>query len=186
MPTVGFKLFYDLLGTTTYTRLAKDNTTFVTQRHRIVGADGRPDTKIFVDDVTKLPFVTRDSDNPGVVFIGGERITYWEVSLEDNFITGLRRGTRGTGIIPTITPGFLVVDGGEDQELPQSNTHTQTWYNVGSGTASDGQGIQQSTTTNAKFLKEKEAQLPNFLKELSDARYMAEGYVEDGYVEILE
>ena len=31
------------------------------------------------------------AENPGVVFIGGERITYYEVSLEDNYITQVKK-----------------------------------------------------------------------------------------------
>ena len=72
-------------GNTEYLRLSKDPTTTVAQ-------DVFPtDTKIYVDDVTKLPFMTPTAENPGVVFIGGERITYYEVSLEDNYITQVKK-----------------------------------------------------------------------------------------------
>ena len=177
-PSTGFRIFYDMNGNTEYLRLSKDSTTTVAQ-------DVFPtDTKIYVDDVTKLPFMTPTAENPGVVFIGGERITYYEVSLEDNYITKLRRATGGTAMIQRITPGFLVVDGGKDQTLPSSNTHTNTWYNTGSSTASDGLGLQNSTTLNANFLKDGEAEVPNFRLELNDSNYIVDGYVEEGYVEV--
>ena len=177
-PSTGFRVFYDMNGNTEYLRLKKDATTTVAR-------DVLPtDTKIYVDDVTKLPFMTPDSENPGVVFIGGERITYYEVSIEDNFITNIRRATSGTAMIQRITPGFLVVDGGKDQSLPSSNTHTNTWYNTGSSTASDGLGLQNSTTLNANFLKDGEAQVPNFRLELNDSNYVVDDYVEDGYIEV--
>ena len=86
--------------------------------------------------------------------------------------------------IQRITPGFLVVDGGKDQSLPSSNTHTNTWYNTGSGTASDGLGLQNSTTLNANFLKDGEAEVPNFRLELNDSNYMVDDYVEEDYIEV--
>ncbi|MBL96204.1 MAG: hypothetical protein CMF52_00145, partial [Legionellales bacterium] len=176
---IGFRIFQDMNGNVEYLRLAKDNTTVVTEQVDVT------DTKIFVDDVSVLPFVQPSSEYPGVVFIGGERITYWEVSLEDNYITNLRRGTMGTGILQRITPGFIVVDGSKDQELPDANTGTNTWYNKGTSTAADGLGLQQATTTNANFLKAKQAQVPNFRLELNEKNYFADDYVEDGYAEDL-
>jgi hypothetical protein len=143
------------------------------------------DTKIYVDDVSKLPFVTASSEHPGVVFIGNERVTYTVVSRDDNYISGLRRGTAGTQIYTSIAPGFLVVDGSRDQYLPDNNTHTKTWYDLGESTAADGLGLQQSTTTNANFLREKEAQVPNYRLELNEKLYMVADYVEDDYVEEL-
>ena len=121
-----------------------------------------------------------NSSNPGVVFIGGERITYWEVSLEDNYISNLRRGTAGTGTLQRITPGFIVVDGSKDQTLPDSTTHTKVWYDAGiHNTAANGLGIQQATTTNANFLRKKQAQVPNYRLELNEKNYFASDYVVD-------
>lgn len=175
--TLGFRIFYDMLGVNQYRRLAIENTTFITQ-------DVSPtDTKIYVNNANALPFASRESTTPGVVFIGSERITYWEISYEDHFITGLRRGTGGTTFTDFIEKETTVVDGGLDQELPASDTHTKTWYDLGTGNAADGNGLQQSTTTNANFLKEKKAELPNFLKELNEGRYVVDDYVETGYVE---
>jgi hypothetical protein len=166
-----------MLGVNQYRRLAIENTTFTTQ-------DVNPtDTKIYVNNANALPFASRESTTPGVVFIGSERITYWEISYEDHFITGLRRGTGGTTFTDFIEKETTVVDGGLDQELPASDTHTNTWYDLGTGNAADGNGLQQSTTTNANFLKEKKAELPNFLKELNEGRYAVDDYVETGYVE---
>ena len=91
----------------------------------------------------------------------------------------------GTGILQRITPGFIVVDGSKDQELPDANTGTNTWYNKGISTAADGLGLQQATTTNANFLKAKQAQVPNFRLELNDKKYMLDGYVEEDYIEEL-
>ena len=178
-PSIGFRIFQDMTGTIEYLRLSQDATTFTTE---IVNLN---DTKIYVDDITKLPFITPSAEFPGVVFIGSERITYTTVSLDDGYISGLRRGTAGTQIYPSIAAGFLVVDGSRDQRLPDNDTHTKTWYDTGTGTAADGLGLQQSTTTNAKFLKEQQAQVPNYRLELNEKLYMAADYVEDDYVEEL-
>ena len=51
-------------------------------------------------------------------------------------------------------------------------------------TASDGLGLQNSTTLNANFLKDGEAEVPNFRLELNDSNYIVDGYVEEGYVEV--
>ena len=177
-PSTGFRIFYDMNGNTEYLRLSKDSTTEVT-------ATVLPtDTKIYVDDVSKLPFATPEDEFPGVVFIGGERITYHEVSLDENYITNIRRATAGTAMVQRITPGFLVVDGGKDQTLPSTNTHTNTWYDTGTSTAADGLGLQNSSTLNANFLKDSEAQIPNFRLELNAFEYIVADYVEDGYIEI--
>jgi len=178
-PSIGFRIFKDMNDNVEYLRLSKDATTEVAQPIDIT------DDKIFVQDASVLPFVTADSEFPGVVFIGNERITYREVSLEDNYISGLRRGTGGTQIYLRIEPGFLVVDGSREQRLPATDTDTKTWYDLGSGVASDGLGLQQSTTVNANFLKESEAQVPNYRLELNEKLYMVADYVEDDYVEEL-
>ena len=159
--------------------MCKDATTSTTASTTVT------DTKIYVDDASLLPLVNPQSEYPGVVFIGEERITYWEISLEDNYISGLRRGTGGTQIYLRIEPGFLVVDGSREQRLPATDTDTKTWYDLGSGAASDGLGLQQSTTVNANFLKESEAQVPNYRLELNEKLYMVADYVEDDYVEEL-
>jgi hypothetical protein len=177
---VGFRIFQDMNGNVEYLRLAKDNTTVVTETVNIT------DTKIYVEDASVLPFVNVNGSHPGVVFIGGERITYWEVSLEDNYITNLRRGTSGTGMLQRITPGFIVVDGSKDQTLPDSTTHTKTWYDTGiHNTAANGLGIQQATTINANFLKASQAQVPNYRLELNEKNYFALDYVDPDYAEDL-
>jgi hypothetical protein len=178
-PSTGFRIFQDMNGNVEYLRMCKDATTEIAADVLLT------DTKIYVNDASVLPQVSADSEYPGVVFIGGERVTYWEIDNTDNYITNLRRGTKGTAILNRIVPGFLVVDGSKDQYLPATDTHTKTWYDLGTGVAADGLGLQQSSTTNANFLKACEAQVPNYRAELNAAEYMVDGYVEDDYVERL-
>jgi hypothetical protein len=79
-----------------------------------------------------------------------------------------------------------VIDGSLAQELPDTSTHTKVWYTQGSTTAANGLGLQSSSTINANFLKDKEATVGNYLRELDSPRYIAADYVEEGYVEIRE
>ena len=178
-PSIGFRIFKDLNDNVEYLRMCKDATTAITQDVLVA------DTKIYVEDASVLPQVNVNSEYPGVVFIGAERVTYWTIDTTDNYITGLRRGTAGTPILNRIVPGFLVVDGSKDQYLPATDTHTKTWYDLGSNAAADGLGIQQSSTVNANFLKACEAQVPNYKAELNAAEYMVDDYVDEDYVEEL-
>ena len=176
-PTVGFRIFKDMLGGYNYYRICDDESTILAQ-------DVSPtDTKIYVQDASRLSAVTRDSRNPGVVFIGNERITYWERNTEENYITGIRRSTRGTRYAPIHRVGVAVIDASEDSRMPATDTHTKTWYDTGTGTPANGLGIQASTTVNAKYLKACTAILQNYTKELDSPKYIDDGYVEDGYVE---
>ena len=45
---------------------------------------------------------------------------------------------------------------------------------MGSKVASDGLGLQNSTTLNANFLKDGEAEVPNFSLELNDSNYIVD------------
>jgi hypothetical protein len=179
-PTLGYRMVNDMLGNYEYFRLCNDRqTTLATD---LVAED----TKIYVEDATKLPLVSRNADNPGVLYVGNERITYWEISHEDHFVTGIRRGTNGTRFAPRHIKGTEVYDTTEAQRLPATNTHTQTWYDVGTSTAANGFGLQSSSSTNAEFLKACEASLPNYISEFQSPKYVDDGYVDESYIEELD
>ena len=107
-------------------------------------------------------------------------------------------------MVQRIQPGFIVVDGSQDQYLPSSDTHTQVWYDMSVSAAdstvlrsdstavfadatgqTSGEGLQESATANAKFLLESQAQVPNYRLELQDKGYFANDYVEANYAEDL-
>ena len=77
-----------------------------------------------------------------MIFVGNEKVTYWEISYEDNYLYNIRRATSGTRFAKIHRAGTNVVDSGEDQRLPATDTHTKTWYNTSSTTAANGQGLQ--------------------------------------------
>ena len=176
-PTTGFRIFYDMLGNTEYYRLCADRTTKLTKKLNPA------DTKVYVEDASKLTQVTPTSQYPGVLFVGNERITYWEIDTTNNYVSNIRRGTSGTRFANEHRVGATIVDASEDERLPQTNSHTRTWYDLGTSTAANGLGLQESTGVNATFLKDCEAVIPNYLVELSASEYVKENYVEDGYIE---
>jgi hypothetical protein len=144
---------------------------------------------------------------PGVIFIGGEKITYYTNDTVNNRLGQIRRAVDGTAAfnpnvivwtpntsigtgnvvyfngnigtvtgnvfgnafanaIPTISANISpirVVDASIEQIIPYSTpTYTEidgnltmqdtSWYTPGVGTATDGTGLINSTTTQAEFL----------------------------------
>ena len=69
--TLGYRIFNNMLGDTSYMRLSGLNTTSLVEDLSI------NDSYIFVEDGTVLPPPNISLATPGVVFIGGERITYY-------------------------------------------------------------------------------------------------------------
>ena len=170
----------DMLGNYEYFRLCADGATKLTQ------AVKPTDTKIYVQNASKLPQPSPNSKEPGVVYVGNERITYWEIDYDNNYLTQIRRATNGTRFARTHLIGTEVYDTTDAQRLPATDTHTKTWYTAGASAAADGNGIQSATTTNANFLKACEAFVPNYLQEFQTPEYAEDGYIVDGYVEELE
>lgn len=179
-PTIGYRMVNDMLGNYEYFRLCNDGQTVLSKPLRAA------DTKIYVQDASKLQLANPTADKPGVLYVGNERITYWEISFEDNYVTNIRRSTMGTRWANVHPAGVNVYDTTDTQRLPATNTHTKTWYTLGSGTAADGNGLQSSTSSNAAFLKACEASLPNYVQESQSPAYMETGYVDPDYVEDLE
>ena len=151
-PALGFRIFKDLFDKNYYYRLAEDHTTEL-------GAELKStDSEITVSDPDRLPVPDIDKAIPGVVYINGERIEYLELDLTTKKLSRLRRGTRGTGVLATHSKGSKVVDMSGRQEIPSA--HDKTWYKVSGGNPSDGLGLQNSNTLQAKFLIEK----PTYIK----------------------
>jgi hypothetical protein len=124
-----------------------------------------------------LPVPGVATATPGVVFIGAERIVYYTIDYTTNTLGQLRRGTKGTGAASVHKAGSVVVDASVQQLIPgttfanvtykpSSNIAMGTagvvnegnvnlWYNDGNHvtTATNGTGLDGSTTTAALFLK---------------------------------
>jgi hypothetical protein len=146
-PAIGFRMFKDMRDNWSYLRLSQVNTT------TLVAPLNPTDTEIFVKDVSKLGIPNQSQVIPGVIFIGGERITYWQIDSVNNALLQIRRGTAGTGSTQSTIPiGTLVEDAGAAQMIP--NAAGITWYNLGVGTPSDGNTLVNAMTIQAEFLKQ--------------------------------
>lgn len=144
---IGFRMFKDMNDNWYYLRLSEANTTTLAQPLNIT------DTQIFVEDASVLSTPNLTSSTPGVIFIGGERITYWTINTTTNVLGQLRRGTLGTGATQaTIPAGTLVEDAGVGQMIPDAAG--VTWYQLGTNAPSNGNSLIVAETTQANFLKE--------------------------------
>jgi hypothetical protein len=75
------------------------------------------DTEIFVEDASKLGYPNPSGSIPGVVFIDGERITYYIRDVVNNKLGQIRRGTLSTPTPLVHGATRPVVDGGFDRYI---------------------------------------------------------------------
>ena len=125
---LNYRIFQDMLGNQRIGRINTNNTTQLAQNL----ADN--DDIINVVDASKLSQPNPSANIFGMVFIGGERITYRTRDVANNTVSGLRRGVAGTGASDH-TAGTTVTNAGPGETLPA--TYQQTVYSntlVGDGT----------------------------------------------------
>ena len=109
-------------------------------------------TEITVADVSKLPMPVKDTYYkghavPGVIFIGAERIEYYEVNHSTNKLLNCRRGT-------VTTTDENHTSGTKVYGITDSNTmagNYETMWDPHSG--SSGRGILNSSSHEARFLR---------------------------------
>jgi hypothetical protein len=87
------------------------------------------DTAIYVVDVTKLPVPNPALLHPGVIYINGEKITYYAVDTHNNALRQIRRGVWGTGAPLKHGLGALVVDASVEQKIP-GDAANESWLKV--------------------------------------------------------
>ncbi len=131
---IAYRMFSNMMREESYLRIADAHAT------TLVAPLGLTDTEIFVADASKLaePFVDviglAQISLPGVIFINGERITYYTRNLLTNTLGQIRRGTQGTATPSIQLAGTVVTDGGDDQLVPNVATNiavsTTTPYTV--------------------------------------------------------
>jgi hypothetical protein len=122
-----YPLFNSIINETSFLRIADAYSTVLATELAIT------DTEILVVDAAKLSTPDTLAGIPGVIFIDGERITYWTIDLVTNTLGQIRRGTQGTGM-PIVHPaGTLVVDASDRQLIP--NAAPSTSIGVGSDVA---------------------------------------------------
>jgi len=169
---IAWKVWHDILGQARYYRMCDDHTTTLAQDL------DKTDKEIEVVNASKLATPNLNSNTPGVIWIGGERIVYWEI--DGNKLKNIRRGTMGTARAFKHYKSNQVIDGSDRQEI--INAHDNIWY-----TPSDTQSIQYQTTAQAKFLNECVGTTPLVAVTFDQSgRYLATGYVDENYVQINE
>ena len=163
-----YSIFNDMNGNVNYYRIAEEEATELARDLSFT------DTEIELKDASEFP--TPVGKTPGVISINGERITYW--TKNGNILGQIRRGVAGTGASEHTT-GTIVLN--MNKLVPDSKCNT--WYNKGSGTPSDGKGLQQSLTKAAQFINDKKGiSFPLTFAGVDDI-YVDEGYVDEGYAE---
>lgn len=197
---VAYRYFDNMLNEPDYLRISGANIAKLTIPLSIT------DSNIYVNDASVLYTPDPVFAKPGVVFINGERITYYKktiytpvawaantgyaqgtaisnnginyivtgnvnanswnyvnsanvsVLLGTNVLSQIRRGTQGTGAPISQPYNADVVDASQQQRIPGTSygnlqLYANVFYNSGSGTATDGTGLNGSVTPGALFLK---------------------------------
>jgi len=140
----GYRMFTDLLGRTSFKRLSAESSTTLAQP--LVASD----TMIYVKNAAALTAPNRDKNLPGIIYIAGERIEFFQVDYTANTLSQLRRGTLGTGILDGLPASTLVIDQGRGQNMPvteatqmvkitASNTSTYSFSGITFNTDADPQ-----------------------------------------------
>jgi hypothetical protein len=125
------------------------------------------DAVIYVTDVSKLPVPGPALPHPGVIYINGEKITYYQVDLATNSLSQIRRGVWGTGAPAKHIMGTLVVDASLEQLIPGDAANT-TWLNPDYNGSPTGPGLFGSYTEQADFIKQCATYLPWLPGEVGD------------------
>jgi len=156
-PSMTFRIFKNMLNEYSYLGISDSHSTVLTQDLN------QDDIVIHVEDASKLSEAGIVANQPGVIFIQGERITYWAKDNVTNTLSQIRRSTGGTGSPLTHKKGSRV----EDASITMSIPHVEDtiWYNIVEGgqvgpdgstliVQTDGKSLQDATTNAANFLKE--------------------------------
>ena len=171
---ISWRMWKDILGNTHFYRMIDDATT------ELVEDLAKNDNQIVVKNGSKLAEPNLETNIPGVVFIGYERITYWE--KDGNTLKNIRRGTMGTASPFKHYKGSQIIDASKRQEVPNF-TNSNVWYDM----TQDEYSLQYQTTQQANFLNAFKGTSPliNISYDQSGA-YIQAGYVQENYVEINE
>lgn len=176
-PAISYRQFTDMNGNTKFYRISQSYVTTLS-KDLLIG-----DSEIFVEDAGHLSTPNPELAIPGVVFINGERITYYGIDRSENKLYQIRRGTAGTGARDIHYDGTFVADAGVSQLVPESDANSNVWYDSGVGSATNTLGLQASTSKQVKFLQSDKGVLPLVFNNQT-GRYLVEGYVDEGYVVI--
>lgn len=111
---LAFRIFDNMSASHSFYRIAAANTAVLSANLTLL------DAEIHLMDVSVLPIPNPALATPGVVFINGEKITYYVRDLGTNTLSQLRRAVDGTSPQDTHIVGSLVVDSSKQQAIPSS------------------------------------------------------------------
>ena len=121
----GFRMFKDMLNRTHYKRLNQANS------YKLAVPLNYYDARILLDSTAGIFQPNRSQNIPGVIFVDGERIEYFEV--KGNALLQLRRGTLGTGVKTVYNEGTVVYGQGPEETINYNDTViTQSFISDGS------------------------------------------------------
>lgn len=117
---ISFMQFKDMLNRVHYKRISQNRTTVLAEDLHYY------DKQIVVDDPACLNQPNIEQNNPGVIYVNGERIEYFIKT--GNVLSQLRRGTWGTGIASVHEKYEKVLDIGPNETVPyRDNEEVTTW-----------------------------------------------------------
>jgi hypothetical protein len=108
---LAFRIFQDMRGVQATYRITPETTTTLVRPLLIT------DEVIYVNNADTLLQPNLSANVWGVLTVNAERIMYREIDLDNNTVSGLLRGTAGTGIA-THSNGAVVYNMGRDNLLP--------------------------------------------------------------------
>lgn len=141
---LGVRIFKNMANRYSYTRIGQT----VTLAQALLSTD----TEIYLSDTSILADPNPVLAIPGVIFVNGERIEYYEIDRIDNKLTKFRRGCQGTGVLDEHDLGSIVYDGSIAQKLPDIDVNTNIWV--------PGTSIISATTEMSIFLRANPSDLP--------------------------
>jgi hypothetical protein len=109
----GYRMFKDMLNRTHYKRLNQANVYFLAEPLSI------SDQAIQLTDAQGITQPSKELNVPGVIFVNGERIEYFEVVGKE--LRQLRRGTLGTGPADTYPAGTEIMDQSNSETIPYTD-----------------------------------------------------------------
>lgn len=139
---VGYRYFYTATDTTanlalnntanlsanlTYSRISTVSNTVLTANLNLT------DTVVHVANAGVLSSPMLSLNQPGAIFVNGEKIVFYTVDLVNNTLGTLRRGVDGTGSPLVHIIGSNIVDGGANQAMPgdiNNELNATSWLNL--------------------------------------------------------
>lgn len=174
-PNLEYRIFKGITETYEYLGISANTVT-------VLAKDLFQDDKwIYVNSIDVLSQPDPAAATPGVVFVNGERITFYVLDVINKRLGQLRRATNGTGAPLVHKAGLKVYDASYKVEIPNArDTYTsaqvdttvisktrgqiivpagklirkgQTWLDSSTSTPANGLGLSAANTRQANFLR---------------------------------